>query len=100
MAGSTFRDPSLSFLADLITHAQSSILFQTLNLHYSPKHTLTLEPDHLLDQLINRGMGGYCMENNLLMATALRTLGFEVLSVGARVSDATAGVSGGGYNGW
>lgn len=40
------------------------------------------------------------MENNCFFGTVLRSLGFDICSVGARVSDATNGVSGGGYGGW
>ena len=41
------------------------------------------------------------MELNCLFGTVLRTLGFDVCSVGARVSEAVdGGSSGGGYLGW
>jgi arylamine N-acetyltransferase len=40
------------------------------------------------------------MENNAFFNAVLKGLKFSVYSTGARVSDATAGISGGGYGGW
>ena len=40
------------------------------------------------------------MENNCFFGTVLRTLGFAVCSVGARVSDEVNGMAGGGYSAW
>lgn len=40
------------------------------------------------------GRGGYCMENNCFFGTILRSIGFDVYSVGARVKSPD------GYGGW
>ncbi len=40
------------------------------------------------------------MENNCFFGTVLRSLGYEIYSAGARISNATSGISGGGYQGW
>lgn len=74
--------------------------FENLALHYSTYHSLILEVDFLFDKMVTRGKGGYCMENNRFFATILRTLGYTVLSGGARVSTAvSAGRTDGSYTG-
>lgn len=80
--------PTLPFLSLLIRHQLSHIPFENLDLHYSPHRTVSLDPDHLFHKVITRsaGRGGYCMQNNSFFATILRSLGYNVTSVGARVS--------------
>jgi len=100
-------DASLGFLAALQRHCLASIPFENLALHYSTHHTISLDPDHLFEKIIASpdGRGGYCMENNKLMYTILKTLGFDLVSSGARVNE--GGASGSSlpydqctYNGW
>lgn len=77
--------------------------FGSLGIHYSTHHTISLDPDALFTKIVERGHGGYCMENNAFWATALRSLGYECYVVGARVSNAEAGlrgVQGDGFSGW
>lgn len=74
--------------------------FENLALHYSTHHNVILDLDFLFEKMVTRGMGGYCMENNRFFATILRTLGYTVLSGGARVSNAVGGDhADGGYTG-
>lgn len=74
--------------------------FENLALHYSTHHSVLLDLDFLFEKMVTRGMGGYCMENNRFFATILRTLGYTVLSGGARVSNAVGGgCADGGYTG-
>lgn len=47
-----------------------------------------------------RGRGGYCMENNSFLGTVLRSMGFGVVSVGARICDGVNGGEGRGFGGW
>lgn len=91
------HNASLKFLSALQRHCLASIPFENLDLHYSTHHTISLDPDHLYQKIIAspNGRGGYCMENNKLMYTILKTLGFDVLSSGARVNE-----GGTSYNGW
>lgn len=65
----------------------ATVPFENLALHYSPHHSITLDPDFLFDKIVERKRGGYCMENNCFFGTVLRTLGFTVVSIGARVSN-------------
>ncbi|KAK0640689.1 hypothetical protein B0T16DRAFT_201165 [Cercophora newfieldiana] len=86
-------DP-LGFLTRLMHRQLARIPFDSLALHYSPTRTLSLHPMALFNKLIVRGRGGYCMELNGFFATALRTLGYTLFSVGGRVN------GGGVWGGW
>ena len=44
-----------------------------------------LEPEAVFEKLVEQGRGGYCFEQNLLFATVLREIGFDVSSHAARV---------------
>jgi arylamine N-acetyltransferase len=75
-------------------------------LHYTQHHTVSLHEDALFDKIVGaaeKGLGkrgGYCMENNQFFAAILRGLGYEVLTTGARVSNAANGIFDGGFLGW
>ena len=98
----------LKFLTVLQKHQLSNIPFENLELHYSSHHTITLEPQHLFHKIVERnaGRGGYCMENSCLFGTVLRSIGFDVFSIGARVNEAVQpiaankGWKGPKYDGW
>lgn len=76
----------LQFLALPQNHQLASIPFENLDLHYSTHHTITLDPKHLFDKIVAKdaGRGGYCMENSALFGTVLRSLAFDVVSIGAK----------------
>lgn len=67
---------------------------------------MSLCRDALFEKLVASGenglgnRGGYCMENNSFFETVLRSLGYETLTCGARVSNAANGIPGGGFQGW
>ncbi|KAI9877940.1 MAG: N-terminal acetyltransferase [Pleopsidium flavum] len=90
----------LKWLTTLQKHQTATVPFENLALHYSTHHSITLDPEYLFAKVVGRGRGGYCMENNCFFGTVLRTLGYRVVSVGARVSNATNGRAGGGYTGF
>ena len=92
----------LPFLSAVMRHQLASVPFENLELHYSSHHTITLDHTHLFHKIVerNNGRGGYCMENNLFFATALKSLGFEVLTCGARISKAIMPRGGRGFSGW
>ncbi|KAM0721497.1 hypothetical protein Q7P37_002421 [Cladosporium fusiforme] len=81
----------LPILTLLQKHHITSIPFENLELHYSPTKTIVPDATHLFDKIITQstGRGGYCMENNLFFGTLLRSLGFSVMSTGARVNAAS-----------
>lgn len=91
---------SLEYLTSLQKYHLAKVPFESLSLHYSKHHLLSLEPEDLYQKIVVRGMGGYCMENNTFFGIVLRTLGYKLINTGARVSDATEGRPGGGFMGW
>jgi arylamine N-acetyltransferase len=98
----------LAFLALLQRHQLANVPFENLALHYSFHHSITLDPLHVFEKIVERnaGRGGYCMENSCLFGTVLRSLGFDVVSIGAKVNEAVQAVSankgwkGPKYDGW
>ena len=99
---------SLRFLTQLIKYQLCNIPFENLDLHYSSNKHVCLDHDHIFDKIIGsgRGRGGWCFETNLLFATVLRTLKYDVFSTGARVNEAVQpiadekGWKGPKYSGW
>ncbi len=77
-----------------------AVPFENLWLHYSQSHSLSLDLDVLYDKVVDRTMGGYCTEVNSFFAAILRGLGYTLIHGGGRVSDATAGQPGGGFQAW
>ncbi|CAI4216100.1 unnamed protein product [Parascedosporium putredinis] len=94
----------------LVRHHLAAVPFESLSLHYSPRRTLSVDPEDLFRKIVRppraaldspndeddnaaaaaAGVhpdgdrrGGYCMEVNTLLASVLRGLGYDVLSVGA-----------------
>jgi arylamine N-acetyltransferase len=91
---------ALDFLTELVMRQLAKVPFESLTLHYSKHHLLSLEPEDLFEKVVTRNMGGYCMENNTFFGVVLRSLGFKLISTGARVNIPTRGRSGGDYSGW
>ena len=77
----------LSYLAALQRYQLTHVPFENLLLHYSPHRKISLDKEDLFEKIVTSRRGGYCMENNLLFATVLRTLGLEVVATGARVGN-------------
>lgn len=102
----THPHPTLSTLRHLTTLHLAAVPFESLSLHYTAERNLTVDPDGLFRKIVEGNgvqggkRGGYCMEVNTLFACVLRGLGFDVLSVGARISFATQRKEGEGYLGW
>ncbi|RFU28011.1 hypothetical protein B7463_g8317, partial [Scytalidium lignicola] len=80
----------LQFLKRLIYFQLAKVPFENLSLHYSPDRTISMDIHHLFDKMVTRqnGRGGYCMEINTFFASILRSLNFDVISVGGRISNA------------
>src|SRR3954468_22352546 len=77
------RAPTLDALRDLhLAHAQT-IAFENLNPLLGWRVALDLPS--VEEKLVRSGRGGYCFEQNALLATALRELGFNVTGLAARV---------------
>jgi len=90
------REAALEYLAVLQKLHLAAIPFENLTLHYSAHRQISLHPDELFKKVIadDNGRGGYCMENNGLFGTLLRSIGFTLYSAGARV------LNNGIWSGW
>ncbi|KAL9630897.1 MAG: hypothetical protein Q9204_004485, partial [Flavoplaca sp. TL-2023a] len=89
-------------LRTLQQHHLSNYPFENLSLHYSTTHTISLDTDALFEKFVEKGCGrgGYCMENNGFFGTVLRSMGYDVTSVGARVCEGVGGGDGSLFGGW
>jgi arylamine N-acetyltransferase len=77
-------EPTFEVLADLVAAHNRSIPFENLDpLMGTP--VVDLRPEALHAKLIGRRRGGYCFEQNGLMAYVLSHLGFGVDALGGRV---------------
>ena len=88
-------EESLSFLRTLQQHTLVAIPFENLSLHYG-RAALSLHPDDLYHKIVeSKGRGGYCMENNLIFGTVVRSIGYHLYPAGARVCEGAPS-----YHGW
>ncbi|RMD44413.1 hypothetical protein DV735_g763, partial [Chaetothyriales sp. CBS 134920] len=81
----------------------SFLSWTSVSLHYSTHHTLSLDTNVLFHKLVERRLGGYCMEINTFMFTVLHSLGFDCYITGGRISHALSGsrgVEAEGFGGW
>jgi N-hydroxyarylamine O-acetyltransferase len=77
------RTPVLETLHGVIAAHSSAISYESIDvlLDRPPK----LDLDSLQRKMIGSGRGGYCFEQNILFRGGLRSLGFDVTSLQARV---------------
>ncbi|KAF2103852.1 cysteine proteinase [Rhizodiscina lignyota] len=88
-------DEALSFLKALQKYTLVAIPFENLNLHYG-RTGISLHPEDLYRKIVGSGVrGGYCMENNFIFGTIMRSLGYNLYNAGARVCDVPPN-----FNGW
>jgi N-hydroxyarylamine O-acetyltransferase len=76
-------DATLATLQALHRLHPAAIAFE--NIDVLMRHPISLEPAAIAAKLVADGRGGYCYEQNTLLLAVLRTLGFRVISVGARI---------------
>lgn len=83
--------PDCGTLQTLQLHTVCSVPFECLSLHYSKDKKVTIDANHLYKKIVedDNGRGGYCMENNNLFGTVLRSIGYTAYPVGARVNSDT-----------
>lgn len=77
------RVPTLEVLAALHLRHPLAIPFENLEVALGGEPSLAI--DAIVDKLVVRARGGYCFEHNLLFAEVLRTLGFSLRLLSARV---------------
>jgi N-hydroxyarylamine O-acetyltransferase len=77
------RAPTLETLRAIHERHPQAIPFENLDPFLG--RPVQLDPASLERKLVREGRGGYCFEHNLLLAAALRALGYEVTGLAARV---------------
>jgi arylamine N-acetyltransferase len=77
-------EPTLDVLQDLITAHTRKIPFENLD-PFTGVPVADLSPAALSDKLVRRRRGGYCYEQNGLMAYVLAELGYRVRRLAGRV---------------
>lgn len=92
----------LEALAGLQRKQLGAIPWGNVAMHYSSHRCVSLEPEALYHKIVERGHGGYCMENNSFFSTVLRSLGYDLYITGARTSNALEmnGRDPNGFMGW
>jgi N-hydroxyarylamine O-acetyltransferase len=77
------RDPTLAVLRELVYAHATAISYESIDvlLDRAPK----LDLESLQRKMIAHRRGGYCFEQNMLFRGGLRSLGFDVTSLQARV---------------
>ncbi|GKT50697.1 arylamine N-acetyltransferase 2 [Colletotrichum spaethianum] len=75
----------LQLLTELQAHQLARVPFESLTLHYSKHRLVSLDLEDLFDKVVVQGKGGYCMELNALFGAVLKSLGFKLVSVGAKI---------------
>ena len=72
-----------------------------ISVQYSWHRALSLDSEALFHKIVERRLGGYCMENNAFFSTILRSLGYQLYVTGARISNALEkGANPHGFAGW
>ena len=77
------RDVSLATLKALHFSYVHSVPFENLDIHLG--QPISLEPSDLFTKIVTRKRGGYCYEVNSFFAMILRSFGFDVQCLLARV---------------
>jgi N-hydroxyarylamine O-acetyltransferase len=77
------REPTLATLRGVVAAHSSAISYESIDVLLGRTPRLDLES--LQQKMIAGGRGGYCFEQNMLFRGALRSLGFSVTSLQARV---------------
>jgi N-hydroxyarylamine O-acetyltransferase len=77
------REPTLATLHAITQHHATSIPFENLDVLLGRGVSLT--PEAIFKKLVHDRRGGYCFEQNNLLLLVLRTLGYRVTPIGARV---------------
>ena len=73
----------LASLRDIALRHPLAIPFENLNVLLG--QPLPLDVPSLQRKLVNERRGGWCFEHNVLLGTALRAIGFDVIGLAARV---------------
>ncbi|NXE75417.1 ARY2 protein, partial [Cochlearius cochlearius] len=73
----------LATLTDIFQHHIRAVPFENLSIHCGEGIELDLEATY--KKIVRKKRGGWCMENNHLLSWVLKTLGYDVTLLGAKV---------------
>ncbi|NWW33400.1 ARY2 protein, partial [Panurus biarmicus] len=75
--------PDLATMSDIFQHHIQAVPFENLSIHCGESIELNLEATY--NKIVRKKRGGWCMENNYLLSWVLKTLGYDVTLLGAKV---------------
>ncbi|XP_010401803.1 arylamine N-acetyltransferase, pineal gland isozyme NAT-3 [Corvus cornix cornix] len=75
--------PDLATMSDIFQHHIQAVPFENLSIHCGESIELDLEATY--NKIVRKKRGGWCMENNYLLSWVLKTLGYDVTLLGAKV---------------
>ncbi|NXC02972.1 ARY2 protein, partial [Orthonyx spaldingii] len=73
----------LATMSDIFQHHIQAVPFENLSIHCGESIELDLEATY--NKIVRKKRGGWCMENNYLLSWVLKTLGYDVTLLGAKV---------------
>ncbi|NWX37387.1 ARY2 protein, partial [Notiomystis cincta] len=73
----------LATMSDIFQHHIRAVPFENLSIHCGESIELDLEATY--NKIVRKKRGGWCMENNYLLSWVLKTLGYDVTFLGAKV---------------
>ncbi|NXV60176.1 ARY2 protein, partial [Molothrus ater] len=79
----SYNKPDLATMSDIFQHHIRAIPYENLSIHCGERIELDLEP--IYNKIVRKKRGGWCMENNYLLSWVLKTLGYDVTLLGAKV---------------
>ncbi|KFP80933.1 PREDICTED: arylamine N-acetyltransferase, pineal gland isozyme NAT-3-like [Apaloderma vittatum] len=79
----SYDKPDLVTLMDIFQHHIRAVPFENLSIHCGESIELDLEATY--NKIVRKNRGGWCMENNHILSWVLKTLGYDITLLGARV---------------
>ncbi|XP_074406905.1 arylamine N-acetyltransferase, pineal gland isozyme NAT-3 [Zonotrichia albicollis] len=73
----------LATMSEIFLHHIRAIPYENLSIHCGERIELDLEP--IYNKIVRKKRGGWCMENNYLLFWVLKTLGYNITLLGAKV---------------
>ncbi|NXP12166.1 ARY2 protein, partial [Thinocorus orbignyianus] len=79
----SYDKPDLATLTDIFQHHIRAVPFENLSIHCGEIIELNLEATY--NKIVRKNRGGWCMENNHILSWVLKTLGYNITLLGAKV---------------
>ncbi|NXL82847.1 ARY2 protein, partial [Leptocoma aspasia] len=79
----SYSKPDLATMTDIFQHHIQAVPYENLSIHCGERIELDLEA--IYNKIVRKKRGGWCMENNHLLSWVLKTLGYDITLLGAKV---------------